>query len=245
MSLSLAEAEAAAPALVAVTREHGRFRTRLRTGLLRPQPLHGPDDRCRIGLLATTALLLGGDAVHVEVDVGAGVALDLVDIAGTVAYDGRGRSASWSVRVRVAEGGSLRWAGEPFVVADGADVSRSLVLELAPDAQALVRETVVLGRSGQLGGVLRNRTDVQRADLPVLVEDTVLDPAGHRRLPGMLGDLRVVDTLLALGVEPPPGTATGPTAFRLVDPACSLLRHLGPDLAGSPLHALWRQAQRP
>ena len=243
MSLSLA-AEAG-PALVAVTRERGRFRTRLRTGLLRPQPLHGPDDRCRIGLLATTALLLGGDAVQLEVDVGAGVALDLVDIAGTVAYDGRGRAASWSVRLRVAEGGSLRWAGEPFVVADGADVTRSLVLELAPGGRALVRETVVLGRTGQRGGVLRSRTDVRRAGLPVLVEDTLLDPAGHRRLPGMLGDLRVVDTLLALGVAAPPAPAGGLAVFRLVDPDCSLLRHLGPDLAGSPLHPVWRRAQRP
>jgi urease accessory protein len=102
----------------------------------------------------------------------------------------------------------------------------------------------VLGRTGQLGGVLRSRTDVQRAGLPVLVEETLLDPAGHRRLPGMLGDLRVVDTLLALGVVPPPVTARGPAVFRLVDPDCSLLRHLGPDLAGSPLHGLWRQAQR-
>jgi urease accessory protein len=243
--LSLFPATDPAPAVVAVTRKHGRFHTRLHTGLLRPQQLHGPDDRCRIGLLATNALLLGGDAVRLEVDVGAGVALDLMDIAGTVAYDGRGRCASWSVRVRVAEGGSLRWAGEPFVVADGADVTRSLVLELAAGARALLRETVVLGRAGQLGGVLRNRTDVHRAGQPVLVEDTELDAAGHRRLPGMLADLRVVDTLLALGVAPPAATAEGLATFRLVDPACSLLRYLGRDLAVSPLHAVWRQAQLP
>jgi urease accessory protein len=92
--------------------------------------------------------------------------------------------------------------------------------------------------------VLRSRTDVQRAGLPVVREDTLLDPSGHRRLPGMLGDLRVVDTLLALGVAPPPAPPAGVTVFGLVDPTCSLLRHLGPDLAGSPLHAVWRQAQR-
>jgi len=230
--------------VVAVSRRHGRFHTRLRTGQLRPQQLHGPDDRCRIALLATQALLLGGDAVELEVEVGAGVTLELSDIAGTVAYDGRGQPASWSVRVTVAEGGALRWSGEPFVVADGADVTRSLELELAQDARALVRETLVLGRSGQLGGRLRNRTTACRGGRAVLVEHTDLDPARHRRLPGMLGELRVVDTLLALGVEPPV-VAAGLTRFRLVDPACAVVRHLGRELAGSPLHGLWSAAHLP
>lgn len=226
--------------LIAVTREHGRLRTRLRTGLLRPQLLHGPADRCRVGLLATTALLLGGDAVRLEVDVGPGAALELSDIAGTVAYDGRGRSASWSVHVSVAEGAQLRWAGEPFVVADGADVTRDLTLELAGDARALVRETVVLGRAGQVGGRLRNRTAVHLDGRPVLVEDTLLDPATYRRLPGMLGALRVVDTLLAIGVEPPAAGAEGSTLFRLAGAGATLRRHLGTELASSPLHTVWR-----
>jgi urease accessory protein len=239
ISASVASRTDAGPALVSVHREAGRLRTRLRSGLLRPQPLHGPADRCRIGLLATTALLLGGDAVDLEVEVGPGVTLELSDVAGTVAYDGRGHPATWTVRVRVAEGGRLRWSGEPFVVADGADVTRTLSLELADGAVALVRETVVLGRTGQLGGVLRNRATVLQAGLPVLVEDTELDPATHRRLPGMLGELRVVDTLLALGTGAPGADAGGVTAFRLAGTRAHLLRHLGPDLAGSPLHQVW------
>ena len=91
---------------VSVHAHEGRHRTRLQTGLLRPQPLHGPADRCRIGLLATTALLLGGDRVELDVQVGPGATLELVDVAGTVAYDGRGRPASWSVRPCVVAGSS-------------------------------------------------------------------------------------------------------------------------------------------
>lgn len=226
-------------------REHGRLRTHLRTGLLRPQLLHGPPDRCRVGLLATTALLLGGDAVRLEVDVGPGVTLELTDIAGTVAYDGRDRAASWSVHLSVADGGRLRWSGEPFVVADGADVARDLSLELATGAQALLRETVVLGRSGQVGGRLHNRTTVRSEGRPVLVEDTLLDPATHRRLPGMLGDLRVIDTLLAVGLDPPSGPVDGSTLYRLAGPRATLRRHLGTDLAASPLHQVWRSALLP
>ena len=44
------------------------------------------------GWSATTALLLGGDAVELVVEVGPGAVLDLFDVAGTVAYHGRGRS---------------------------------------------------------------------------------------------------------------------------------------------------------
>jgi urease accessory protein len=229
--------------LVSVRREGGRLRSRLRGGLLRPQLLHGPADRCRVGLLAATALLLGGDAVEVDVEVGPGVCLELVDVAGTVAYDGRGAPASWQVRVRVAEGGSLRWSGEPFVVADGADVTRGLRLEVADGGQALVRETLVLGRSGQLGGVLCSRTDVSRAGRPLLVEDAVLDPGGYRRLPGMLGDLRVLDPVLTVGyaLTAPEAGPTGAraTLFALPEPGCFLGRALVAELAASPVHRWW------
>lgn len=235
--------------LVSVHRENGRLRTRLQSGLLRPQLLHGPADRCRVGLLAATALLLGGDAVELDVEVGAGVSLELVDVAGTVAYHGRGDSASWRVRVRVADGGRLRWSGAPFVVTDGADVTRSLVLEVADGGRALVRETVVLGRSGQRGGVLRNRTDVSRSGRPVLVEDTVLDPAGHRRLPGMLGDLRVLDSVLAVGEElplpPPPSDGARLSVFALPEPHCFLGRALVDELAASPVHRWWNATAPP
>lgn len=230
------------PTVVTVTLEGGRLRTRLRTGLLRPQRLHGPPDRCRIGLLATSALLLGGDGVRLEVDVGDGATLELVDVAGTVAYDGRGRPAGWDVRVLVGAGGRLHWSGAPFVVGDGADVTRTLELDLAEDAQGLVRETLVLGRAGQLGGRVRNVTTVRRASRPVLVEDTELDPAGHRRLPGMLGSARVLDTVMALGVPLPLSQPTDPAdlgRFRLADPGSGLLRYLGADLDRSPLHHLW------
>jgi urease accessory protein len=232
-----------APTVVSVRREQGRLRTRLRTGLLRPQLLHGPPDRCRVGLLAGSALLLGGDAVELEVEVGAGVTLDLVDIAGTVAYDGRGAAASWRVEIRVADGGRLRWSGEPLVVSDGADVTRSLVLDVADGGQALVRETLVLGRSGQIGGVLRSRTEVALGGRPVLVEDTVLDPAQHRRLPGMLGELRVLDSILAVAspLDAPPVAPDGSqaTRFALAEPGCFLGRALLGELASSPVHPWW------
>jgi urease accessory protein len=223
---------------VAVDRVGGRHVTRLTQGLLRPQVVGSSADRCRIGLLATTALLLGGDVVELEVRVGPGARLDLFDVAGTVAYHGRGEPSAWHVRVELAEDAVLTYAGEPFVVGDGADVTRTLDVDLGPDAAATVRDTVVLGRSGQRGGRLRSLTAVRSQGRPVLLEDQQLDPDGLRNAPGMLGVHRVLDTVLWLGTaQPEPTTAT---TYALVGGAGTLSRWLGTSLADSPLHRIGR-----
>lgn len=219
---------------VVVERVGGRHVARLTQDLLRPQVVASGPDRCRIGLLATTALLLGGDEVALEVRVGAGARLDLFDVAGTVAYHGRGASSAWRVRLAVDEGATLTYAGEPFVVADGADVTRTLEVDLAEGAAAVVRDTVVLGRAGQVGGRLRSLTRVRRAGEDVLLEDQTLDPERLRSAPGLLGPHRVLDTLGWFGAAAP--SSVGATTFALVDGAGTLARWLGTGLADSPLH---------
>lgn len=219
---------------IAVDRVGGRHVTRLRQGLLRPQVVASGPERCRIGLLATTALLLGGDVVELEVRLGPGARLDLFDVAGTVAYHGRGEPSGWHVRFELAEGASLTYAGEPFVVGDGADVTRTLDLDLAPGAAAAVRDTLVLGRAGQRGGRLRSLTTVRIDGRAALVEDQLLDPDRLRAAPGLLGPYRVLDTLLWLGEARP--EPTGATTYALVDGAGTLSRWLGTSLADSPLH---------
>lgn len=219
---------------VVVERVGGRHVARLTQDLLRPQVVASGPDRCRIGLLATTALLLGGDEVALEVRVGAGARLDLFDVAGTVAYHGRGAASAWRVRLVVDEGATLTYAGEPFVVADGADVTRTLDIDLAEGAAAVVRDTVVLGRAGQVGGRLRSLTRVRRAGEDVLLEDQTLDPERLRPAPGLLGAHRVLDTLGCFGAAAP--SAAGATTFGLLDGAGTLVRWLGSGLAESPLH---------
>lgn len=229
--------------LVRVDLVEGRHRCTLRSGLLRAQRLHGPDDHARVALVATTALLLGGDAVRTRVEVGPGAWLDLHDVAGTVAYDGQGQRATWSVEIDVAEGGTLRWRGEPLVVADGADVRRASVATLADDATLLLREALVLGRTGQVGGSVRVSSRIDRGGRPLLVEEQHFDPAGRQR-PGLLGEARVIDSLLAVGPRvfgrgtsprPPGGAAT----YALPDGHGTLTRFLGRELAASNVPDHW------
>jgi urease accessory protein len=164
-----------------------RTRTEVRSSHLRAFAL----DRHRVALVPDQAVLLADDDVSVDVRVAAGASLEVVEPGGTVAYAMRGRSARWHVTVHVEDGGRLVWHGEPFVVAEGAEVERSLSVRLGAGATLSLRETLVLGRAGEGPGRLLARTQVHRDDQPLLVE--ALDSAVG------LGGRRVVDQLLHLG----------------------------------------------
>lgn len=199
--------------------------------------MHGPDDRARVALVGQTALLLGGDALELYVDLGAGACLELLEVAATVAYHGRGRSASWCTTVRVGEGARLDYAGEPLVVSDGADVTRVVDVDLAAGAVARLRETVVFGRAGERGGRLDAQTVLRRAGAEFCREHLVTD-ATDRARPGILAGAKVLDSVLDLGTpaaRAPAAGEPGTSRFRLLEPDCTLTRYLGTAAADSPL----------
>ena len=218
---------------VSVERRPDGVRVALTGGLLQPRRVADGPGGPRVGLVATTALLLGGDEVDVAVEVGSDAALELFDVAGTVAYHGRGRPAAWRTTITLADDACLIYAGQPLVVSDGADVIRTLGLDLAGSARLRLRETLVLGRDGQTGGRVRSWTDLRVGGVEVWREDTDLDPTGIRGLPGMLGGHRVVDTLLTAGQPAPP--APPAVAYALLCGAGTVTRYLGDELAESPL----------
>jgi urease accessory protein len=204
---------------VAVDRRGGRTVADLRRGALGPYALGDDGGTLRVALVATGARLLGGDHVRLRVRVGAGAALELVETSGTVAYDGRGRSARWEVDVVVEDGGVLLWDAQPFVVCTGADVHRTTSVRLGAGATACLRETVVLGRSGERGGRLRTAMRVDGPGGAVLVEELLLD--GARPEPGVLGEHRVVDSVVLLGRRPDDDalpTVGRATVLRLEEP---------------------------
>ncbi|WP_432546312.1 urease accessory protein UreD [Kineococcus sp. SYSU DK004] len=210
----------------------------LRAGALAPRVLSTTGAGARVALVGARALLLAGDDVELDVQVGAGCVLDLVEVAGTVAYDGRGGSASWSVRVLLEEGARLLWHGEPFVVAAGADVRRSLDVRMAAGSLALLRETLVLGRTGEVGGRLRSTARVHLAGRPLLVEDLDLRDVGTRGSGAVLGTARCVDTVSVWGAR-----LDGPDALQLDGPG-SLVRRLTAHAHDSDVATTWRTWRR-
>ena len=191
---------------LAVERAAGRARCTVVPGLLSPRVLSANDAGARVALVATGALLLGGDHVTIDVHVGAGALLEVVETAGTVAFDAGGTESSWSVRVTLEPDARLVWESLPFVVADGADVTRTTDVTLGEGARALLRETLVLGRTGERGGPVRSRTRATAAGTALLVETLDLLP-GARTMPGIIGQARALDTVLALGWRPGGGAA--------------------------------------
>jgi urease accessory protein len=203
--------------------------------LVRPRVLAGPG--LRIALVQTAACLLAGDDLALEVSVGPGAALELIEPAATIAHHGRsGPAASWSADVRVA--GSLRWTAAPFVVAAGADVTRTLRVDVAAGGVALLRDLLVFGRAGEEPGALRSETELRHAGRPLLVEalDT-RDPAF--RSPAVVGDAKVLDTIALVGTVPLPFPDTwelpGEGALRSL-PAVTAA---AADAAAGPLLRAW------
>lgn len=220
----------------------GPTRLQLRTGLLSPRRVHAADaDLVRIALVATGATLLGGDEVDLEVDLGPGVRLELVDVAATVAYHGRGAVARWRTTVTVAPEALLVWDAHPLVVAAGAQVERSTVADVADGGRLLVRDTVALGRTRQEPGSLTCRTRLRWDGRPALAEDLRLDAAA-RDVAGMTGGRRMIDTMTCLGFRPAaddplPAAAAAPV-LSLAEPG-AMARDLLDEAHASRLTALW------
>lgn len=221
-----------------VAGEDGRPRLDLATGLLAPRVVRVTGSRVEVALVATTATLLGGDEVRLDVQVGTGTRLDLRDVAGTVAYHGRGRPCSVDVRLRVAEGATLTWAGEPLVVSGGADVTRTLDVDVAAGGRLLLRDTVALGRSGEEGGDLRCTTTASVDGLPAVVEELRLASSARSR-PGVLGGARVVDTVTALGWRPMATPAVPGAEVYTLEQGGVVARLLAGEAHESGLRTLW------
>ncbi|SKC48949.1 urease accessory protein UreD [Krasilnikoviella flava] len=225
-------------------------RVRTRDDLLAVRTVARGAEHAEVALVATGAVLLGGDHVAVRVHVADGCALTLTDVGGTVAYDGDGASCRWDVEVRLGAGARLAWAGLPFVVSTGADVTRSTDAVLGAGARLLLRETVVLGRDGERGGRVVLRSTVHDDRGPLLVEEVVA--AGERPVPGVLGGRRVIDTVTDLRGAPddapaPPGPlpgTDGAVTLRL-ERGGTLTRWLGASAHLSPLHRSHRWRDHP
>jgi urease accessory protein len=150
-----------------------------------------------------------------------------------------GGQARWDVRIVLGAGAALTWAGEPFVVAEGASVRRRVSVAMDPGARLALREVVVLGRHGEGAGVLRQETDVTGPDgVPVLRESLTIGPDASIWL---AGGARALSTVMLLGERLP---ETGEGTRLDLEAEGTVVR----GLAGQAHHAVlarsWAQARR-
>ncbi|WP_353866764.1 urease accessory protein UreD [Svornostia abyssi] len=138
--------------------------------------------------MQTAASLLAGDRLEIDVRCGPGARLRLVDVAALVAHDVRGgEPAQVEVRLEVGARARLEWEAQPLVLAAGSAVRRHTEVELRRGAAALLRDTLVLGRAGELAGRLSTHTDVRHESRPLHAEALDTGDVGLLRSPGGAG----------------------------------------------------------
>jgi urease accessory protein len=171
-------------------------------------------------LVASGAGPVGGDDMHLDVDVQSGASLVVRSAAASMVLPGpSGKPSSLRVRARVR--GSLRWEPEPTILVAGCDHRATATIDLAADATLAWREVVVLGRHDEPSGSLLQRLHVDRAGAPLLRTELPVGP----RWPGAegpagTGGALVVSSLLVVGLDEPsvPDGADG-AVLRLADDA--------------------------
>jgi urease accessory protein len=214
---------------IAVAAAEPRARVDLTVGMLAPRVVERGPTHVAVAISAAQMLLLDGDDLVMDVEVGAGCTLEVEDVGGTVAYPG---VSSWHLVARVGDGGTLIWRGLPFVVAAGTRTRRTTEIVLGRDAAVLLRDTVVLGRHGERGGQVTSAVRIDRDGHPLLVEELEADAADSQV--GVLGAHRVLDSVVAAGFRPPPVEGV----LELEEPG-AIARHLGAEAHGSGLDAVW------
>ncbi|MGW0390036.1 urease accessory protein UreD [Streptomyces sp. NPDC003042] len=197
----------------------------------------GEGSEAGVMLVGAMSAPLGGDHLTVEASAGPGARFALRSAAATLALPGRsGEAARYDVRLSLAEDAAVRWLPEPLVSVRGSDLRVRTRAELAPTARLLLREEQVLGRTGEVPGLLRSRLTVTRGGRALLDQELACGPgapggwdgpaglAGHRAL----GQLLIVDP--AFEEAPPAAGVLGEFAVLtpLAGPAV-LVTALAPD----------------
>lgn len=194
-------------ARIVVTRRAGasvvvELESRTPVGL---RPLNRGGAVARVAVLQTSGGLAAGDDVALDVCVGPGAALVLVELSATLAHPVRAAQPGIRqlVRARVGDGGRLVWLGEPLILAAGTHLARRVGIDLAGSARVLLGETVVFGRDREDAGTAHCRTRIVRDSRPLLDETLVTGDESILRSAAVAGAARVGAALTLAGVAPP------------------------------------------
>ncbi|OAN67331.1 hypothetical protein A8B83_03515 [Rhodobacteraceae bacterium EhC02] len=149
------------------------------SGCLKALFPRGPADRLSAVLVNTSGGITGGDDLRVEARIGAGSRLSLTTQAAERIYRASGTAPGRvSTRVTVEAGGRLDWLPQETILFDDARLDRRLRVDLADDAQCLLVETLVFGRTAMGEHVgkldLSDRISVWRDGQPLFIDRTRL-----------------------------------------------------------------------
>ncbi|MEO5757477.1 MAG: urease accessory protein UreD, partial [Mesorhizobium sp.] len=131
-------------------------------------------------LINTAGGLTGGDRLAWEVDVGAGASATITTQACEKIYRAASGRAEVRVKLTVGENGNLAWLPQETIVFEQSAFARTLDLDLADGAEALVLEAAVFGRLAMgertTRGSFHDRWRVRRQGALIHAEDFRIGP---------------------------------------------------------------------
>ncbi len=98
-------------------------------------------------IVNTSGGMAGGDRFGIDVKVGAGAHLTVTTAAAEKVYRSLGPDSKIGVTLEVGPGGTLAWLPQETIVFDQVRLSRTIDVSLARDANLLLAEAMVFGRS--------------------------------------------------------------------------------------------------
>jgi urease accessory protein len=124
----------------------------------------------------TAGGLTGGDRFDISVSVGQGARAIVATQACEKVYASSGPAAKLTTRLSAKEGAVLRWLPQETILFDHSVLERSLVIDMADDADVLAGEAILLGRQAMgeelSTAVLRDRWRIRRGGRLVFAEET-------------------------------------------------------------------------
>ncbi len=146
---------------------------------------------------------LGGDNLSCKVSVGSGARLRVGSVAASYARPGVGAERSiLRVEARVEQGATLHWVPQPLVALGGCRHRSEVTIDLAPGAELMWIDVVVMGRQGEVGGeaVIRRRVDL--AGRPLSRQELRLGTSSRAiQGPAVFGGARVMGSCLVVNLE--------------------------------------------
>jgi urease accessory protein len=157
--------------------------------LFRPHPEPGEPRSVVVGNVAGG--VVGGDRLGVRIEVAENESLLATTQAAEKIYRSDGATATMSVDLSVADGGTLEWLSAGTILFDGARLDRTTTLDVAAAGRLLYCETLVLGRLARgevfASGTLRDRIRLRRGGRLVWADDLGLAGDGFAALDAAAG----------------------------------------------------------
>jgi len=106
-------------------------------------------------IVNTAGGMAGGDRFGIDVAVGDGARLTVTTAAAEKVYRSLGPDTELDVKLDVGSGGALAWLPQETILFDQARLRRTIEVDLAPDANLILAEAMVFGRSAMGETVLQ------------------------------------------------------------------------------------------